>query len=138
MLNYPCFFIRSFKCVICIFVFILFSIVSNAQAPGITWAKTYGGKSGDFSYWMQRVTDKQYILSGVITSMVVDVMVFNGGFDMWVISLKDSNIAWEKALGGTGDDYAYSVAVTTDSGYIIAGSTTSNDGDVSGNHGGED
>src|SRR5258706_80136 len=43
-------------------------------------------------------------------------------------------IEWQKCLGGTGDDHAYSIQQTTDGGYIVAGSTWSNDGDVSGNH----
>ena len=44
-------------------------------------------------------------------------------------------IQWQKCLGGSGDDGAYSIEQTTDYGYIIAGTTNSNDGNVSGNHG---
>lgn len=45
------------------------------------------------------------------------------------------DIEWQKSLGGSGDEYAYSIQQTTDGGYIVAGSSWSNDGDVSGNHG---
>jgi len=38
-------------------------------------------------------------------------------------------------LGGSDEDKAYSIEQTTDGGYIVAGYTDSNDGDVSGNHG---
>src|SRR5688572_8228967 len=44
-------------------------------------------------------------------------------------------IQWQKALGGTGYDGAGLTQQTTDGGYIVAGFTVSNDGDVSGNHG---
>lgn len=44
-------------------------------------------------------------------------------------------VQWKKALGGSGNDFAQSVQQTTDGGYIVFGFTTSNDGDVSGNHG---
>ena len=47
-------------------------------------------------------------------------------------------IQWQKSLGGTLDDFAFNVQQTNDGGYIVAGYSASNDGDVSGNHGGED
>jgi hypothetical protein len=47
-------------------------------------------------------------------------------------------IKWQKCLGGTGDDTPNEIIRLNDGGYIIAGSTTSNNGDVSGNHGGKD
>ena len=47
-------------------------------------------------------------------------------------------LQWQKTLGGTGDDWANSVIQTTDGGYVAAGYTGSNDGNVSGNHGNYD
>ena len=44
-------------------------------------------------------------------------------------------IQWQRSLGGSVDDRAYSIQQTTDGGYIIAGFSNSNDGDVTGNHG---
>jgi hypothetical protein len=41
-------------------------------------------------------------------------------------------IQWQKCLGGTSDDWAYSIQPTTDGGYILAGSTGSYNGDVKG------
>jgi hypothetical protein len=46
------------------------------------------------------------------------------------------NIAWERSIGGSNNDNIQSIQQTFDGGYIMAGSTTSNDGDVSGNKGG--
>ena len=42
---------------------------------------------------------------------------------------------WEKSLGGSGLDTAFSVQETPDGGYIAAGRSDSNDGDAAGNHG---
>jgi hypothetical protein len=42
---------------------------------------------------------------------------------------------WQKSLGGSGDDDARSIQQTTDGGYIIAGYSNSDDGDVLENHG---
>lgn len=47
-------------------------------------------------------------------------------------------ISWQKSLGGSGADEAKSVQPTSDGGYIVGGTTSSNDGDVTGNHGGSD
>lgn len=50
----------------------------------------------------------------------------------------NQNINWFAELGGSGSDIAWSVQQTSDKGYIAAGYTGSNNGDVSGNHGGND
>lgn len=47
-------------------------------------------------------------------------------------------IQWQKCLGGTVEDLAYGIQSTSDGGYIVAGYTNSNDGDVIGTHGGQD
>ncbi|MEO0273356.1 MAG: T9SS type A sorting domain-containing protein, partial [candidate division WOR-3 bacterium] len=48
------------------------------------------------------------------------------------------NIMWQQCLGGTNYEYAYSVHQTSDNGFIICGKSDSDDGDVSGHHGGGD
>src|SRR3990172_7751485 len=47
-------------------------------------------------------------------------------------------IEWQKSLGGTSGDDAYSIQQTTDGGYVVAGWSFSTDGDVTGNHGSDD
>src|SRR5688572_8174325 len=47
-------------------------------------------------------------------------------------------IEWQKSLGGSELDYANSIQQTSDGGYIVSGSSDSNDGDVTGHHGGTD
>lgn len=47
-------------------------------------------------------------------------------------------IEWEKSLGGSNDEYVHSIHQTIDGGYVVAGSSNSNDGDVTGNHNSED
>jgi hypothetical protein len=43
-------------------------------------------------------------------------------------------ISWQRSLGGSSVDDANSIQQTTDGGYIIAGFSYSNNGDVTGNH----
>ena len=47
-------------------------------------------------------------------------------------------IEWVKRYGGSGEDEAWSVKQTSDGGYIIAGDSSSSDGDVGGNQGNRD
>ncbi len=50
----------------------------------------------------------------------------------------ESGSAWQRTLGGSHADGAMSVQQTKDGGYVFAGFTNSDDGDVSGNHGDND
>jgi len=63
----------------------------------------------------------------------------HGIYDYWIVKLNDTGaIQWQKSLGGDTIDNAYSIRQTSDGGYIVAGFSGSNDGDVSGNHGSYD
>ena len=44
-------------------------------------------------------------------------------------------IQWQKSFGGTAIDQGYSIQQTFDGGYVAAGTSQSNDFDVTGNHG---
>ena len=48
------------------------------------------------------------------------------------------NLDWQKSIGGSSSDKAFSVQQTNDNDYIITGFSDSSDGDVTGNHGGYD
>jgi FlgD Ig-like domain len=59
------------------------------------------------------------------------------GIDAFVEKLNNNGqLMWVKVFGGTGDDRLEDIIQTDDGGYFAAGWTSSNDGDVSGNHGG--
>jgi len=45
------------------------------------------------------------------------------------------SIEWQKCFGGIHQDEAQSIQQTADGGYIVAGTTSSNDGNVTGNNG---
>jgi hypothetical protein len=50
----------------------------------------------------------------------------------------NGNIIWQKTFGGTGDDIANNIQPTRDGKCVVAGSTFSNDGDITNNHGDSD
>ena len=110
-----------------------------AQVPVIQWQKSLGGSADDYANSVHQTADGGYIVAGYTSSNDGDVSGNHGGTDMWVVKLDNAgNVQWQKTLGGSGDDVAKYVQQTTDAGYIIAGKTSSNDGDVTGNHGNAD
>ena len=102
----------------------------------IQWQKCYGGLEEDIATSVQQTTDGGYIVVGYTGSIDGDVTGNHGGFDYWIIKLDEvGNLEWQRCYGGIGNDYAYSIQQSVDGGYIVAGYTYSNDGDILGNHG---
>lgn len=114
--------------------------VVKLDAEGeILWEKNYGGSNGDYAWSVRQTIDGGYIVSGYSASSDGDVSDNNGGADYWILRLDNSGeIIWNKNLGGSGSDLARYIQESSDGGYIVAGFSTSNDGDVSGNNGGAD
>ncbi len=113
-------------------------IVKLDMYGDIEWERTVGGSSQDDLNSVALTPDGGYISIGYTTSDDGDVTGFHGGpfGDMiWVLKFDSTgNIEWNNCYGGTGDDYAGGISLTTDGGYLITGSTNSTDGDVTGYH----
>jgi hypothetical protein len=107
------------------------------QAPSIEWEKCLGGTSYDRAHDVRQTSDGGFVVAGYSQSIDGEVSGNNGTGDYWVVKLDASgNIMWQKSLGGSSYEEAFSVDQTTDGGFVIAGYSTSNDSDVTGNHGG--
>lgn len=115
-------------------LFILGMQVAWGQ-PTIQWQKSFGGTSGDWATSVQQTSDHGYILAGKTYSNDNDVTGNHGNNDYWIVKIDSIGaIQWQKCLGGTRNDEANAIEQTTDGGFIVAGSSSSNDGDVSDNH----
>ncbi|MFZ2900402.1 MAG: hypothetical protein WA004_17355 [Saprospiraceae bacterium] len=111
-------------------------VVKLDASGGIEWQKPMGGTGQDEANSIGLTSDGGYIVAGMSASNNGDVSGNNGGRDAWVVKLDDSgSIEWQQALGGSNEEYANSIQQSADGGYILAGSTRSDDGDVSGFHG---
>jgi hypothetical protein len=114
-------------------------VVKLNSSGDIIWQKCLGGSSDDWAYSIAQTTDGGFIVAGSSRSNDGDVSGNHGRADYWVVKLNSSGVLqWQKCLGGNDWDYAYSIAQTSDGGFIVAGFSESNDGDVSGNHGSAD
>ena len=102
---------------------------NTANVPTIEWQKTIGDNDSTVINNVQQTTDGGYILAGYKKDV-------QNGLDYWVVKLNsNADVEWEKAYGGSSTDEAKSIQQTIDGGYIVAGSTTSNDGNVTNNNG---
>ena len=115
-------------------------VVKLSSTGDVQWQKVLGGSTGcDFANSILSTTDGGYIFVGHTDSHDGDVNSHTGERDVWIVKLNSSGtIQWQKTMGGAANDYAFSLQPTSDGGYITAGYTYSNDGDVSGNHGDAD
>ena len=107
-------------------------LVKTDSGGNLTWQSNYGGSLNEEITGICQTKDSGYIFAGWTSSP--ELPLFHGGFnDVYVVKTDSiGNILWQKCYGGSGFDEATSIQLTSDGGYIIAGGTTSPDGDVTG------
>jgi hypothetical protein len=98
----------------------------------VQWQRCYGGNNHDAIVGILELDDG-YIFSGSTES--TNIPGHKGNGDVWVVRIDfDGNIVWQKAFGGSIGEAGNKIFQTDDNGFIVAGNTYSNNGDVSGNH----
>lgn len=114
-------------------------VVSQASiAPGIDWSKVYGGSGTEGNFPIIKTNDGGYLMVGYTTSIDRDISGHHGSpylnseFEEGFVVKVDANgnKQWSKVYGGTKKDMLTAAANTNDGGYILAGTTSSWDGDV--------
>jgi hypothetical protein len=117
------------------FYFILSTFNLVAQ-PTIEWENSYGGSGFEYLYSMKATVDGGYILAGSSVSNDGDLTINKGAGDYWIVKIDSvGTLEWQKSYGGSENDEAYSIQQTTDGGYIVAGMSNSNDGDINDHNG---
>jgi uncharacterized repeat protein (TIGR01451 family) len=114
-------------------------VVKTDAIGTLQWQKSYGGSASDGSVSIIQTTDSGYIFVGSTFSTDGDITVSKGASDVWVVKLDATgNIEWQKSFGGTLNDNGVTIIQTIDGGFMVGAVTSSNNGDVSGNHGWSD
>jgi hypothetical protein len=118
-------------------------IIKLNSTGDTTWTRLFGGNSNEGQSKIIQTAEGGYIFSSVTTSSQNgDVVRTNhGSSDFWIVKLTSTgDTSWTRLLGGTGSELPTDIQQTADGGYIVVGSSTSNNnGDVtSTNHGGTD
>lgn len=111
-------------------------LVSLNQDGDLLWSRTYGGDSSDEFNTVKEDLLGQLLAGGFTKSHDGDLSNNYGDKDYWLVRLNtDGDILWDTIYGGTYADVCYDMALSGDGTVALTGYTTSNDNDVSGNHG---
>lgn len=104
-----------------IYIFvILCPLFGFSQTDTIAHLYTFGGNNNDNAEEIEATTDGGYIVIGSTSSNS------SGNTDAYLLKVDSMcNYEWSLALGGTNNDWGYSIKQTFDKGYIIALSSNS-------------
>ena len=126
----------SGNCPACPFAYNLYRLDKDGKR---LWTQYYTGNTKEQAASMQITNDGGFILAGTSYSSAGQITGHHGDAttsDYWIVKTdKNGIIQWQKSYGGTANETAASIAPTKDGGYVIAGHSQSNDGDVTGHHG---
>ncbi|MBP6389320.1 MAG: T9SS type A sorting domain-containing protein [Flavobacteriales bacterium] len=97
----------------------------------IEWDRTYGGTDVDQFQDIRGLPGGDYLILGTSISSDGDLTENHGNWDVWLMRVDASgSIIWNRSYGGSLPD-SPSDMIPYQGNYLIAGSTTSSDGDVS-------
>jgi hypothetical protein len=106
------------------------------------WTKAYGGSGSQMLYSMIQTDDGGFIMFGSAYGGDGDIGFHYGSAgtrDFWVLKVDtNGDKVWSRVYGGTGEDLGGAVAMASDGGCYIVGSTNSTDNECTGNHGATD
>src|SRR4051812_30275914 len=111
-----------------IFIHPYYFAFSQIKAPAILWQQTIGGSDADVLTSMTIAANRSIVLCGYSNSNISGNKSDDsfGGYDYWVVKLdSNGNVLWNKTFGGIKNDFASSIICTSDSGYLLGGSSIS-------------
>lgn len=111
-------------------------VVKLDKCGVIQWERSFGGTGYESARDVVQTKDGGYMVLGETNSTDGGVIAGYGGTkDIWLLKLSAAGtLEWQKRYGGAGLDIGNHIELTTDGGFLLAASSTSNDGDIRGNH----
>ena len=116
-----------------------FYLLKISPDGNLIWEKSYGGTDYDYCWGLCLTNNNRIYLIGSVYSHDGDVTFHYPGIfnDLWLIAIDSTGqLLWDKTYGGSGSDGGHSIVRNgLNSLLITGGSTTPNNGDVTGHHG---
>jgi uncharacterized delta-60 repeat protein len=95
-------------------------LVKTNATGQVEWNQTFGGAFMEHAYSVITTSDGGYAIVGITESYGA------GGSDMWLVKTNATgHVEWDKTYGGVAADRGGSILVTSDGGYVLAGTTES-------------
>jgi hypothetical protein len=96
---------------------------------------TYGGSGGESASFLLEIDGSQFLFGGSTDSEDGDIDYNRGGRDYWLLNTdQEGKLIWSKTYGGSDRDRMEGIIHHAD-GFILYGSSFSEDGDVKENYG---
>ncbi|WP_439129934.1 hypothetical protein [Polaribacter sp.] len=123
-----------------------FWLIKISATGNLLWEKTYGFSGADYGTKLLETSAGGFILTGVLDvtasggqGNAKSNSVKHAGGDYWVIKTDNAGtLKWSKYFGGSFTDTPLGVVETADNHYLIAGSSDSNDFNITNNKGSYD
>ncbi len=119
-------------------------LVKLNASGNILWQKFFKADFRTFNFASRpiiKTSDSGFTLAGSVTLFDSSIKGYHnskdlfGNSDVYVAHLNSSGtVLWERCYGGIMDDRGNGICTTSDGGYLVIGTTSSNNGDVVGNH----
>lgn len=104
-----------------------FWILKLDSLGSLQWQKSLGGTGHDIARSIKQTPDGNYIIIGSSSSLDGDVVgsFGSGNFVYWLVKINTlGSLLWQKPIGSYwGDNYAFSVDIALDGGFVVAGQT---------------
>ncbi len=114
-------------------------VVKLSSAGAIEWKRCFGGHGSDYVFSVYPDNEGNILICGHTSSVDGDFTMNHGGEDIYIIKVSYSGtVAWIRTYGGTQRDTFRELHFKSNGNYLIGGTSSSNDGDVPGNNGGDD
>lgn len=132
---------KIFKQLLVLFFLVPGTIFSSQAQSCLKWNHDIGGNNdGGESFGNVISVADGFLACGTANSNDPKFNVPTGqGNDAFIAKYNSSgDLVWKRSFGGSGEDGFKMIIAAPDGGFICIGNTSSNDGDVSGNHGAGD
>jgi gliding motility-associated-like protein len=112
-------------------------VVKLDRCGNIQWERSFGGSNYESARDVVQTADGGYIVAGETNSSDGGVVAGYGGTkDIWILKLNATGtLLWQKRYGGSGLDIANHIHLLNDGTFLLTASSSSNDGNITGNHG---
>lgn len=106
-------------------------VLHMRQSGTVSWQRTFGGSKNERLHSIQAMPGGGFLLLGETDSADGQVFGSHGDGDVWMVRITASGVLeWQQALGGSEDSTATGLLVTEEGEYLVAGTTSSQDGDI--------
>lgn len=116
-----------------------FWILKVDYSGHLIWQRNYGGSDEDYTVKAISLHDGNYMILGHSTSIDFDVPDNYGDLDISLMKLNaNGDLIWQESYGGAYNDFASDIYELDNGNFLVAGSTFSNNIDISFNNGNSD